>query len=137
MPPVQPSLRGSFLTGASALALSVSASGSYGQTLPPSPPPKVTIWGEGALFWTGGPSFNIPSLPGLGAPYTPFHPKLGLEGAVGFDYQWPSQPWHFIFDFRYGRTKTATANSASSSSSSATSQSFVTVSGFSATNFTD
>jgi hypothetical protein len=124
MPPVQPSLRGSFLTGASALALSVSASGSYGQTLPPTPPPKVTIWGEGALFWTGGPSFNIPSLPLLGAPFTAFNPKLGLEGAVGFDYQWPSQPWHFVFDFRYGRTKTASADYVSLSSSSRTFQSF-------------
>jgi|ERR1700730_2632756 hypothetical protein len=120
MPPVQPSLRSSLLTGASAFALSVSASGTYGQAAPQSPPPKVTVWVEGALFWTGGGSFNIPSIPGLGAPYTPFNPRNGFEGALGFDYQWPSQPWHFIFDFRYGKSKTATVNSASSSSSSST-----------------
>jgi hypothetical protein len=134
MPPVQPSLRGSLLTGASALALSVSASGAHAQAASQSPLAKVTVWGEGALFWTGGPSFNIPTIPGLGAPFTSFNPKLGLEGAVGFDYQWPSQPWHFVFDFRYGRTKTASASSASSSSSSATFQSFGTFFGFPVTN---
>ncbi|HEY4404580.1 MAG TPA: hypothetical protein VGN55_07985 [Xanthobacteraceae bacterium] len=136
MPPVQPSLRGSLLTGASALALSVSASGAHGQAAPPSPPPRVTVWGEGALFWTGGPSFNVPTIPGLGAPFTSFNPKLGLEGAVGFDYQWPSQPWHFVFDIRYGRTKTASVNGASSSSSSTTFQSFISVIGFPVTNTT-
>ena len=118
MPPVQPSLRGSLLTGASALALSVSASGAHGQAAIPEPAATVTVWGEGALFWTGGPSFNIPSLPGLGAPFTSFNPKLGLEGAVGFDYQWPSQPWHFVFDYPVRQDQNRLGQWASSSSSS-------------------
>ncbi len=113
MPPVQPSLRGSLLTGASAFALSVSASGVHAQAVgsPNSTPATLTVWAEGALFSTSGGSFNVPALPGLAAPFISFNPKSGYEGAVGFDYRWPSQPWHFIFDFRYGKTGTASRNS--------------------------
>lgn len=124
MPPVQPSFRGSLLTGASALALSTSASGAQAQALQPQlpamPPATWTIWGEGGPSWTGGNSFNIPSLPGLGAPYTSFSPPLGFEFAVGADYQPQGQPWHYIFDFRYGQSGTATSSSSGSSSSSST-----------------
>src|ERR1035438_3691538 len=116
MPPVQPSLRSSLLTGASALALSVS-SGAHAQGVQ-TPPATWTVWGEGLPFWTGGGAFNIPSLPGLGAPYTSFSPKSGFEFAVGADYRPQGQPWHYIFDFRYGRTGTATSNSSGGSSSS-------------------
>jgi hypothetical protein len=119
MPPVQPSLRSSLLTGASALALSVS-SGAHAQGVQ-TPPATWTVWGEGLPFWTGGGAFNIPSLPGLGAPYTSFSPKSGFEFAVGADYRPQGQPWHYIFDFRYGRTGTATSNSSGGSSSSSTS----------------
>ncbi|HUE12247.1 MAG TPA: hypothetical protein VMQ54_14945 [Steroidobacteraceae bacterium] len=59
----------------------------------------------------------MPSLLTLGAPYTVFNPKSGIEGAAGFDYLWPNQPWYFVFDVRYGQTKTATANSSSFHSS--------------------
>jgi hypothetical protein len=121
MPPVQASLRGSLLTGASALALSVSSSGAHAQGTPQLPPGTWTVWGEALPFWTGGGGFNIPSLPGLGAPYTSFSPKSGFEWAVGADYQPQGQPWHYIFDFRYGQTGTTTRNSSSSSSSSSTS----------------
>jgi hypothetical protein len=121
MPPIQPSLRGSLLTGASALAMSVSTSGAQAQSATgslPASPPTTTVWVEGALSLTDGGSFNVPSFPGLGAPYTSFNARNGFEAAIGFDYRWPNQPWHFVFDFRYGQSGTATANSASSSSSS-------------------
>jgi len=101
------------LTGASAFALSVSASSAHAQAVgsPNGTPATLTVWAEGALFSTGGGSFNVPALPGLAAPFISFNPKSGYEGAVGFDYRWPSQQWHFVFDFRYGRTGTATGNS--------------------------
>jgi hypothetical protein len=119
MPPVQPSLRGSLLTGASALALSVSSSDAHAQA-PQIPPATWTVWGEALPFWTGGGGFNIPSLPGLGAPFSSFGPKSGYEFAFGADYRPQGQPWHYIFDFRYGRTATATSSSSGSSSSSST-----------------
>src|SRR5271167_2787718 len=108
MPTVLPSIRGSLLTGASAIALSVSATGSNAQTAQ-TPPQTVTVWAEGAAFWTGGGPFNLPSLPGLGAPYTSFNGQNGPEWAIGADYRPQGQPWHFIFDFRYGETGTATS----------------------------
>jgi hypothetical protein len=111
LPPVQSSLRGSLLTGVSVAALSVASTVAHGQAAQQGPPPNLAIWAEGALFWTGGGSFNVPTIPGFSAPYTSFNPKVGLEGAVGFDYRWPDQPWHFVFDFRYGRTRTSTKNS--------------------------
>jgi hypothetical protein len=97
------------LTGASAVALSVAVS--TGQAAPQAAPPTWTVWGEGAAFWTGGGSFNIPGL--LGSGFTSFKPPVGAEGAVGFDYRWPGQPWHFVFDFRYGKTRTRSVNASS------------------------
>jgi len=80
-----------------------------------------TVWVEGGSFQTAGGTFNIPSLPGLGAPYAPFSNLPGLEGAFGFDYRWaPDSPWHFVFDFRYGRNRTATSSSSTSSSTGPT-----------------
>ncbi len=122
MPPIQPSLRGSLLTGASALAMSAAWSGGALAQLQYAPRyetglPIWTVWGEGAWFQTNGGSFNIPSVPGLGLPLTPLAPKSGVEGAFGFDYRWPDPVWHFVFDFRYGRSRTAAASSASSSQS--------------------
>src|ERR1700682_4922733 len=122
MPPVQPSLRSCLLSGASALALSVASSGAHAQATQ-IPPGTRTVWGEAMPFWTGGGGFYFPPLPGLGAPYTSFAPKSGYEFAVGVDYQPQGQPWHYIFDFRYGRT--GTANGGSSGSSSSSSSSFV------------
>lgn len=120
MPPVQPSIRASLLTGASALALSVSATGSGAQTAQ-TPPQTVTVWAEGAAFWTGGGALNFPSLPGLGAPYTSFDGQHGPEWAIGVDYRPQGQPWHFIFDFRYGQSGTTTSGTSGGSSSSSTS----------------
>lgn len=76
--------------------------------------PQWTVWVEGALFQTGGSGMNIPALPGLTAPFTTVGPTGGLEGAVGFDYNW-SGPWHVVFDFRYGRSRTASTSTQSSS----------------------
>lgn len=109
MPPVEPSIRGVLLTSASAVALSVSAAAQAA----PHVLPTLTVWGEGSPFWTGGGSFNIPSIPKFAAPYTSFLPGVALEGAVGFDYRWVGQPWHFVFDFRYGRTGRVSGSSAS------------------------
>jgi hypothetical protein len=123
MPPVEPSLRASLLTGASALALSVTNTVAHGQTaLPPTPRPPSTwqVWIEGASFSGVGGNFNVPYLPGLGAPYTSFKPQDGFEYAFGVDFAPLAQPYHYVFDFRYGKTGTATgfASTASSSSSS-------------------
>jgi hypothetical protein len=120
MPPVQPSIRGSLLTGASALALSVPATGSKAQA-PQTPPQTVMVWVEGAAFWTGGGPFYFPSLPGLGAPYTSFDNQHGSEWALGVDYRPQGQPWHYVFDFRYGQTGTAIGHASGGSSSSSTS----------------
>jgi hypothetical protein len=120
MPPVQPSIRGSLLTGASALALSVPATGANAGS-PQTPPQTVTVWAEGAAFWTGGGVFNLPSLPGLGAPYTPFNGQHGPEWAIGADYRPQGQPWHYVFDFRYGQSGTANTRTSGGSSSSSTS----------------
>ncbi len=97
------------LTGASAVALSVAAS--TGHAAPQAAPPTWTVWGEGAAVWTGGGSFNIPGL--LGSGFTSLKPLVGAEGAVGFDYRWPDQPWHFVFDFRYGKTRTRSVDASS------------------------
>jgi hypothetical protein len=119
MPPIEPSLRASLLTGASAIAMSVSASGAYAQTTSPSStpvvPPTITFWLEGALAYTGGGNYNVPSIPGLGAPFTSLNARSGPEIAFGFDYQYQNQPSHFIFDFRFGQSGTSTVNSSSSS----------------------
>jgi hypothetical protein len=107
MPPIQPSLRGSLLTGASVFALSVSASSAQSQSIsrrevtPPPLNPTLKIWGEGSLLMTSGGAFNGPTLAG-GLPLTTFSPKTGIEGALGFDYRW-DRSWHFVFDIRYGR----------------------------------
>jgi len=106
MPPIQPSLRGTLLTSASAVALSVSASGASAQTVAGT---TLSLWVEGAAFWTGGGSFNVPSPAGIAFPGTQFKPQNGIEGAAGFDYRWAG-PWHVVADVRYGRSRTATAN---------------------------
>jgi len=112
MPPIQPSLRGALLTSASAVALSVSGSATYAQNAVSGTPPAVSVWVEGAAFWTTGGSFNVPMIPGIGPPITSFNPKTGIEGAAGFDYRWPGdQLWHIVGDVRYGRTKTVTGHS--------------------------
>lgn len=92
--------------------MSVSVSGAYGQAASTSAP-LLTAWIEGASFRTGGGSFNVPTLPGVTAPFTVFDPRSGFGGAVGFDYRWANQPWHFVFDFRFWKSKTTTKSSSS------------------------
>jgi hypothetical protein len=106
------------------LALSVSGAGAQAQSAPgrdsqsPATLAPLTIWVEGASFQTAGGSFNVPALPGLGAPFTSFSPQGGLEGAFGFDYRWPwDRAWHFVFDFRYGQSRPANAHSSTFHSS--------------------
>jgi len=114
VPPIEPSLRGSLLTGASALALSVSGSGAYAQTATQGQgtPQTWTVWVEAAWFQTAGGNVNYASLPGFGAPFTAVTPQPGLEGAFGFDYRFTNAPmWHFVFDFRYGQSRSSSANS--------------------------
>src|SRR5262249_12789987 len=97
--------------------------GVHGQTfapVTPTPPPTWQIWIEGAEFWGRGANFNVPYLPGLGAPYTSFKPQNGFEYAFGADFAPMGQPYHYVFDFRYGRTG-AVAGTASTASSSASS----------------
>jgi Legionella pneumophila major outer membrane protein precursor len=119
MPSIQLSMRGTLLTSASAFALSISGYSAEAQFVLPAnnAPSQWTVWAEGASFQTGGGGMNVPSLPGLNAPFMTVGPRGGLEGAAGFDYNWAG-PWHAIFDFRYGRSRTATSTSSSSSSSS-------------------
>jgi hypothetical protein len=127
MPSIQLSMRGTLLTSASALALSFSGYSAEAQFVLPAnnTTSPWTVWVEGASFQTGGGGMNVPALPGLSAPFMGLDPRGGLEGAVGFDYNWAG-PWHAVFDIRYGRSRTATNNSSSSSSSSFHSTTFKT-----------
>jgi hypothetical protein len=73
---------------------------------------RLTVWGEGGATFTGGdPSllFYTPinlSLTGP-SPAQAFDltPKLGWEGAGGFDYRFANSPWHAGGQFRYGEGK--------------------------------
>ena len=85
-----------------------------GQTAAPGTPSTTSVWVEGALFWTAGPSISVPALAGAAFPGLTFKPPSGYEGAAGFDYRWPGQQfWHVVADVRYGHTKTATASASS------------------------
>ena len=119
MPPIQLSMRGTLLTSASAFALSISGYSAEAQFVLPAnnAPSQWTVWVEGASFQTGGGGMNVPSLPGLNAPFMTVGPRGGWEGAAGFDYN-VQGPWHFVFDIRYGKSRTASNSSSSSTSSS-------------------
>jgi hypothetical protein len=64
---------------------------------------------------------TFPRFPDWARPYTSFSPPPGYEFAFGVDYHPLGQPWHYIFDFRYGQTGTAISNSFGAASSSSTS----------------
>jgi Legionella pneumophila major outer membrane protein precursor len=101
-----------------------------------APPPvstgTVTLWAEGAAFWTakdpvsftapaayGGVLASFPSSnpigtgPGLNA-------QVGWEAAIGIDYGFANTPWHVSFDMRYGQSRASTSLSASSGPSAST-----------------
>jgi hypothetical protein len=119
MPPIQPSLRGSLLTGASALALSVTGYSAQAQVVTgQNTPSPWTVWVEGAVFQTGGGNINVPSLPGLSLPFMSFKPPGGWEGAFGFDNALTGGPYHIVFDYRAGISKKSNQSSHSSSFSS-------------------
>jgi hypothetical protein len=122
MPPIQRSLRASLLTGASALALSVTGYSAEAQVAPtPVTQSPWTVWVQGGLFGTGGGGMNVPTLPGLTAPYTTVGPKGGWDAAAGFDYSLATDPfWHFVFDIWYGKSRTASASTQSQSSTHTT-----------------
>jgi hypothetical protein len=132
MPPLEPSLRASLLTGASAIALSMPGGAAHAQaprspTLSSTPPENLQLWIEGAAFFGAGGSFAVPFLlPGLGGPYSSFNPQNGFEFAFGADYRPQGTPYHYVFDFRFGKTGTATSNTSGTTSSS--SSTFVTAS---------
>ena len=113
MPPLEASLRGSLLTGASALALSISAFSARAQGVIPPQQPTWLVWIEGGSLYTSGGNYNVPSLPNLGSPFFSFAPSRGVEGAAGFEYHAPAQPWHFVFDIQGGITSWATKNNTS------------------------
>ena len=119
MPPIQASVRGSLLTGASALALSITGYGAQAQTVPGQNPSPWTVWVEAGAFWTGGGNINVLTLNTLAAPfvtdpYLTFAPQGGWEGAYGFDYNWAG-PWHAVFDFRAGVSRSSSQGSSSHS----------------------
>jgi Legionella pneumophila major outer membrane protein precursor len=77
-------------------------------------PGQLRLWGEGGAIWTGGDpvtqpftliNFNSFFL-GPGATGIPgsfdLTPKIGWEGATGFDYRFPDSLWHVSAQFRYG-----------------------------------
>jgi hypothetical protein len=86
---------------------------------------QFRVWAEGGANWTGGdpnPRFFTPFLASdLFSGNTPasssfdLKPRLGWEGAAGFDYRFAGQPWHVSGQFRYGEGK-ATGSFATSSS---------------------
>jgi hypothetical protein len=122
-------IRTVLFAGVSTLALTVGAAELRAADLAPVPravlkaPPPVqagvlTIWLEGAAFWTGGEkqrafgdvfstSFAT-SFCTFGCTtndFGAFRPGVGWEAAAGFDYRFAGSPWHVSADFRYGRAK--------------------------------
>jgi Legionella pneumophila major outer membrane protein precursor len=69
----------------------------------PAPQDRWTWWVEGGAFNTGDPNFG--PFPFLATPVG-MEPKLGWEGATGFDYS-PSaySPYHISGQFRYGAAR--------------------------------
>jgi hypothetical protein len=95
--------------------------GAYAADLPvafKAPPPveqgQFRVWGEGGAIWTGGDPnsrFFMPETADQALDFTgrtlatssfDLKPKLGWEGAGGFDYRFAGSPWHVSGQFRYG-----------------------------------
>jgi hypothetical protein len=89
---------------------------------------QLRIWGEGGAIWTGGdPVLQNYSISDFSDPISlltlanrvgqfDLTPKLGWEGATGFDYRFAGSPWHVNMQFRYGEggKTSGTASSAGS-----------------------
>jgi hypothetical protein len=89
---------------------------------PMEAPGQLRIWGEGGAIMTGGDPVNqtyaltdfsslfsgflggVGGLVGNGTIPGTFNltPKIGWEGATGFDYRFAGSPWHVSGQFRYG-----------------------------------
>jgi hypothetical protein len=77
-------------------------------------PRQFKIWGEGGAIWSGGDTntsaYTLGSgtllFGGLGGPAGVFdlNPKVGWEGAGGFDYRFTNSDWHVSGQFRYGES---------------------------------
>ena len=122
-------MRTVLFAGVSTLALTVGAAELRAADLAPVPravlkaPPPVqtgvlTVWIEGAAFWTGGDkqrAFGDAFSTSFGTSFCTFgcstndfgafKPGVGWEAAGGADYRFAGSPWHVSFDFRYGRAK--------------------------------
>jgi hypothetical protein len=72
---------------------------------------ELNVFVEGGAFWTGGDPARTTrfdtaaSSQGFGPSGGPFDltPRVGWQGAVGFDYRFAGLPWHVSAQFRYGR----------------------------------
>lgn len=82
---------------------------------------QFRIWGEGGAIWSGGDPMLQPYLLGggvglggvgsSGAGVFDLGPKLGWEGAGGFDYRIANSAWHVSGQFRYGESGKASGSS--------------------------
>ncbi|CAN5163838.1 hypothetical protein BH11PSE4_BH11PSE4_36560 [soil metagenome] len=90
-------------------------------------PRQFWVWAEGGAIWSGGDPINsdytLTGLAGLGIgglggsiPGSfDLTPKVGWEGAGGFDYRFAGSPWHVSGQFRYGEGKASESASTSGS----------------------
>jgi Legionella pneumophila major outer membrane protein precursor len=77
-------------------------------------PGQLRIWAEGGAIWSGGDpvsqdanlgtGFSFFGGGGVGGEPRTFDltPKIGWEGATGFDYRFTGSSWHVSAQFRYG-----------------------------------
>ena len=81
---------------------------------PPRSPGILRFWGEGGAIWSGGDpvedSFRLINLNGGVAGIMNLNPKIGWEGAAGFDYRFTDSLYHISGQFRYGRSRARQAH---------------------------
>jgi hypothetical protein len=85
----------------------------------PMPTPGVLrFWGEGGAIWSGGDpvedTFRLINLNGGVAGKMNLLPKIGWEGAAGFDYRFTDSLYHISGQFRYGEGGKTSASAAAS-----------------------
>jgi hypothetical protein len=85
----------------------------------PLPTPGILrFWGEGGAIWSGGDpvedTFRLINLNGGVAGKMNLLPKLGWEGAAGFDYRFTDSLYHVSGQFRYGEPGKTSASAAAS-----------------------
>ena len=94
---------------------------------PVQSPRQFRIWAEGGAIWSGGDPVNsdytlttagagFGGLLGTSVPGSfDLTPKVGWQGAAGFDYRFAGSPWHVSGQFRYGEGKASGAASSAGS----------------------